>query len=622
MGFTDIFGGTTIASANATFLSLALVSNLALGWPTEQAPSGNVVADTIEVTASAPGFNISFSDARQVSSGYTTLFNNVGGNSFNVLDALGGAIITVASGTAWVVYLADNSTQGGTWRVFQLGAGVSIAVAAALAGAGLKANSGSLDEQITSIATSASPVAVDASYRAKLLNWTGGVGIANLLSPGTMGPDWFAYVRNSGSGNFTLTPAANQIDGAATKVLAPGSSLLVVSDGTNFWSVGFGTSATGSGAFDFVNLDVSGSGTLALAGSNLNRIGYRFTGILTGDRTIQVPGTIQEYWITNATTGAFNLYVKTAAQANPGIAVVQGDSKILASDGNNVFNAITGTVTFPVSIAQGGTNATAAPAARTNLGFNGVVVGAYSVVSSVGGTANAITGVLTPAPAAYGGGLILVVPIAATNNGPATINISGLGARTILGPDGNALRGGELLITTNAIMVMRDDAAFAILLNPQNTGRSAYKTGDTSRTSNIVLSPDPDLVLQLIGPGSGTSYKYQIQGFIRLDAPTTGFSFGFRIASENTNSNPIIGVITSNSINPAGAPAIIATETGIVQLDVPVTATGGNGYSIIFDGTVSVLGASRALTFEWAQRVSDVNPVTVRAGSYIKATRI
>lgn len=368
MGFTDIFGGTTVAAASATFLSLSLVSNLTLGWPTEQAVSGNVVADTIEVTASAPGFNISFSDARQVSSGYTTLFNNIGANSFNVLDSLGGAILTVVSGSAWVVYLADNSTQAGVWRVFQLGAGVSTAVAAALAGAGLRAIGNLLNERIVSLPVSITPVAIDATFRAELINWTGGVGVANLVAPATIGADWFTYIRNSGSGNFTLTPAAGQVDGAATKVVAPGASLLLVSDGTNFWSVGAGSAGGGSGAFDFVNIDASGTGTLVLAGANLNRIGYKFTGILTGDRTIQVPGTIQEYWVTNSTTGAFNFYVKTAAQANPGIAVVQGDSKILASDGNNVFNAITGTVTFPIAIAQGGTNATTAPTARTNLG--------------------------------------------------------------------------------------------------------------------------------------------------------------------------------------------------------------------------------------------------------------
>lgn len=457
MSFTDIFGGTTIASSNATFLSLALVSNLTLGWPTEQAASGNVVADTIEVVASAPGFNITFSDARQVSSGYTTLFNNVGGNSFNVLDANGGSILTVVSGTAWVVYLADNSTLAGTWRVFQLGASVSTAVAAALAGAGLKSIANSLNLQITAIATASTPVAVDSTYRAKLLNWIGGVGIANLPDPAVIGADFFVYIRNSGSGNFTLTPAAGLIDSAATKVLGPGSSVLLISEGTNYWSIGFGTGTGGAAGFDFVTIDVSASGTITLAGANLNRVGYKFTGVLTATTTIVVPGTIQEYWVTNATTGAFSLYVKTAAQANPGIPVTQGTSGILASDGNNVYNAVSGAVSFPLTIPQGGTSAVTAAGARAALGSTATGDAVFIAASQA--TARIALGSTTVGDAVF-------------------IAASQAVAQTAIGIDGGAVPpGGRLTLLTGSPVPSTDRTSTNIYYTPYVSDRVPLYNG-------------------------------------------------------------------------------------------------------------------------------------------------
>src|SRR5687767_769015 len=147
-GFTQVFGGTTVAPSPATFLLLTMAADVELAWPIEQAMSGNVVADTIEVVASAAGLNIDLPDARQVSTGYTTLFNNTGAETVSIRDSQGNTLLSLASGTAWVLYLRDNTTEAGTWRIFQLGASVSSVDAAALAGAGLKAITTTLNLRI------------------------------------------------------------------------------------------------------------------------------------------------------------------------------------------------------------------------------------------------------------------------------------------------------------------------------------------------------------------------------------------------------------------------------------------------------------------------------------------
>lgn len=382
-GFTQVFGGTTIAPANATFLSLTMAASVALSWPIEQAINGNVVADTIEVNATAPGLTVDLPDARQVSTGYTTCFNNTGANTVSVRDAAGGTILSLVSGTAWVIYLADNSSLAGTWRVFQLGASVSTAVAAALAGAGLKAITTTLNQDIPITSFNITPRTLLDGDRAKFMNWTGGLGVLNLPSAGAVGNGWFVQVRNTGSGDLSVTPPSGTIDGAVSKTFAAGTSAVVVTDGSDYYTLGFGSGASGAaGGFDFVEINVAGSGNFVLAGANLNRISYRFIGILTGNRTIVVPNAIQQYWIANATTGAFSLFVRTAGQTPPGIEVLQNNQAIMYCDGTNVIDAESSSVSFPIPVAQGGTGAVTSASALLNLGGTATGISLFTAANA------------------------------------------------------------------------------------------------------------------------------------------------------------------------------------------------------------------------------------------------
>ena len=122
--------------------------------------------------------------------------------------------------------------------------------------------------------------------------------------------------------------------------------------------------------FDYTSIAVPGTGNYTLTGSELNRIAYNFTGVLTGNRVIIVPATVQQYWVSNATTGAFTLTVKTSA--GTGVTITQGARGIFYSDGTNVVDADTSNVSVPISIADGGTGATTAAGARINLGSTAV----------------------------------------------------------------------------------------------------------------------------------------------------------------------------------------------------------------------------------------------------------
>lgn len=363
--YSTVFGGNVVAPALPTYLALSISANVVLGWPLESNITAPAAAEIIDVTATAPGLTIQLSDARQVGTGYCALFNNVGANSFTLLDAQGNTLMAPAPGQAWQIYISDNSTLQGTWRVFQYGASVSTANAATLAGSGLKAISTTLNERIV-INQQAVNYTILTTDRASCIEWTGGSGgVFTPPTPGVAGADWFCYVKNAGTGVLTLS---GTIDGSVGKTFNPNDSCILVSDGTNLFTMGFGQSIASSFNFVTISLAGLGPGTTVLSGAQLNRISYKFTGALAGNLVVQVPGSIQQYWVDNETTGAFTLTISTGAGAT--VAVSQATRVILYSDGLNIVNAVSSGAGSITLVADG---TAAAPglawASDTSMGF-------------------------------------------------------------------------------------------------------------------------------------------------------------------------------------------------------------------------------------------------------------
>jgi hypothetical protein len=211
-----------------------------------------------------------------------------------------------------------------------------------------------------------------------MYNWTGAGGTLTLPDAATVSNNWFMYLRNSGSGAIAATPPGIiTINGSATLSFQPGDSAIIASDGTNFYTIGFGQSAVF--AFDYTVINVPGTGTYTLTGSELNRIAYRFTGALTGNRVIVVPATVQQYWVDNQTTGAYTLTI-TPSGGGVSVGVTQGSRAILYCDGTDVLNANTAGLSLPLAVNQGGTGATTASGARINLGGTSTGIALFTAV--------------------------------------------------------------------------------------------------------------------------------------------------------------------------------------------------------------------------------------------------
>ena len=383
--FTQVFGGTTIYPSDVSYLALALTSDTTLEWPLESNTGVNPAARIIDVTPSGT-YSIFMPPADETGVGQTVLFNNLGPNTVTVKNSAGATLLSMAQGEQWQIYLTSNTTAAGVWRVFRYGAATAQAQASALAGYGLTATGSTLSQSTPVTLFNSNYTSGDAD-RAKAFVWTGGLGTFTLPSTSTVGNDWFVALRNGGAGDITITPQGLEtVNGGASLVLQPGDSATLVTDGSNWFTIGFGQRAVF--AFDYTSINVGGlSGNYTLAGSELNRIAYEFTGVLAGNIEIIVPNTVQQYWIYNNTTGgSYTLRIRTSAQT-PGITVSRGSRAILYCDGSNVVDAETGGVATPIAVADGGTGATTAGAALINLGGTSLGISIFTAA----GTANVWT---------------------------------------------------------------------------------------------------------------------------------------------------------------------------------------------------------------------------------------
>lgn len=356
MSFTQTFGGGTLYSNEPSYLALALTADTELTWPLDSAASVNPAAKIIDVTATGAIHTITLPAADETGPGQTILFNNLSGStySFYVVDNAGGAVATVAVGTQWQVYVSGNASAAGTWKAYQMGASTASVNPSDLAGYGITVTGSQLSQSTPVTTFNSTPRTLLTTDRASAMVWTGtGNGTLNLMSTVTAGNNYFVSIRNAGTGTLTIDPSGSEtIDGATTLVLQPADSATIVTDGLVWYSVGLGQQAVF--AFDYTTISLTGqTSPYTLSGAELNRISYKFTGVLLADMNVVVPSTYQQYWIENATTGAYTLTFSTSG-GTP-IAINQGARNICYCNGTNIVDADTASLSTPISAADGGT---------------------------------------------------------------------------------------------------------------------------------------------------------------------------------------------------------------------------------------------------------------------------
>jgi hypothetical protein len=366
ISYQNPFTGQTIQPSQVGYELLTIATSTTLQWPVN-GNNSDVVANIIEVIATATSLNLIMPAATQVSTGQSVLIRNIGVNAFTVTTSVGGTIVSIPSGVAQYIYLTDNTTVAGTWTTITFGAGTSAANAADLAGYGLKAISTTLNQSHPIVDYNGN-FTLAASNRAEFVNWKAGVGAITLPVASTVGNNWFAIIRNSGTGILTIgITGTDTLDGLSSQQLQLTESFVVVSNGVN----GYSTFAYGQSVqfyFTFLSKLVTG-GTVTLTSAESANILQEYSGTLTSNCTIVLPSTVQLYSINNLTTGAFTLTFKTSSVGAATYALPQNTTAMVICDGTNVYNATSAGISSVTQLTLGN-GSLAAPSLRFAGDFN------------------------------------------------------------------------------------------------------------------------------------------------------------------------------------------------------------------------------------------------------------
>ena len=275
-------------------------------------------------------------------------------------------------------------------------------------------------------------------------------------------------------------------------------------------------------------------------------------------------------------TGTYNL--PAGQPVTSGTVISSTTHNTLMAD---VANALTGSIAADgqtpatANIPMGGyklTNVSSATA-RTEYPTSGQVQdGSIVSLTSIAGTANAITATAAVSMSAYATGQRFSFIVGTTNTGATTININSIGAKTIKTNSTQDLGGGNLLAGTVA-EIYYDGTNFQLLSRSfVEPTFSAYRSGSTqsvsSGTSTIAQMQSEEFDSDS-GYDTGT-YRFTapVAGYYKFEGQITGYASGsitaigatirknttvLRTAASNLNFNATSSSITISAIIPLAA---------------------------------------------------------------------
>jgi len=297
-------------------------------------------------------------------------------------------------------------------------------------------------------------------------------------------------------------------------------------------------------------------------------------------------------------------------QAKAGIAATTGTQVTPSVDSGWTALAVVTVANGQVSVGAGNISIPAGVPQITSL-LQMMQTDATNYAGLAGGTANAITATLSPAPASYSDYLLVTVRVANTNTGSVSLNVNGLGAVPVIGLGHQVLQGGELLAGGFATFAYSTNYSEAILLEstggamqvaPATASQHAVQFGQVFPSISATVAANA-LTGTLLAPTalafrnptltSGTPVVGSIPANLTLTVPS-----GATLGTANTTSARLIWLVAYNG----GSPVLcVVNLNGAPNLDE----------TTLISPTIISAGATTAGTVYSASAVSANSPFRV-----------
>lgn len=172
-----------------------------------------------------------------------------------------------------------------------------------------------------------------------------------------------------------------------------------------------------------------------------------------------------------------------------------------------------------------------------------------------------------------------------------------------------------------SIIGIRDTANLFTSTNVEDTlaelhlgglGTTLFKGVTTSRSTDIVLSDDPELA----GWALDGSSRYTITGRLIVFQNIGNFQFRFQLSQSASGAS-----LTWDSLDETG----VAVENFVLSVTTGqdiTTMTDSEQYSIILTGSFLANVAASTMDFQWAQETSSANNTNLIAGSWIAIKKL
>lgn len=245
---------------------------------------------------------------------------------------------------------------------------------------------------------------------------------------------------------------------------------------------------------------------------------------------------------------------------------------------------------------------------------------AFAAAASVGGTADAIT--LTPAPAitAYAAGQRFTFVAEAANTGATTINVSGVGAKSITKTGATALTAGDIADAA-LIQVVYDGTQFQLISTSGVAIGSGILTGDNTFTGSNTFSGTLNVTGTMQHAGATVLPIGAVQMYAGTTAPTGWHVLDGTAINRTTFAN-CFGVLGETFGAGNGSTTFnVPNMKGRMPIGVGQGATaagGGTGTS----RTLAADGGAETHTLTAAQSGSPVHSHPDNGASFVSASSI